>query len=743
MRTRTRRLLLPVVALALAIGAFGAAPPALGETPLSPVVQQPVRPDWFGGQLSHRVFGYLPYWEMTSGVERYLRYDLLSTIAFFGLPINTNGGISTTSPGYKAWMSPRATRITSAAHAAGVRTEITFTSFGYDRNAEFFGDARHRAAFVRNAVRLMQERGADGANLDVELITNHYYASFGALVRELKAAATRVNPNAQVSVATNANTSGARMASIAVANGADQVFVMGYDYRWSGSTQSGAIDPIVSASGGLSLSKSIELYRHYGVPLDHVVLGVGYYGRSYPTASRRLRAPVQTDSTRFGSSSVFFPSSLPASSRGTTFMYDRVEQAARLLRWDASRGTWIQTYYNDPRTLAARLDLTMERKLAGMGIWALGYDEGQPGYWQAIADAYTVPPPSVSITPLLMDASPSTGGANSPAGGNPAGGMPTGVNPAGGIPTGGNPAGGQPSAGSNATRSIFVTVGVTSRGRTSAPTELSLSNDGTSWSSWMPLGGPVPWTLIPGPDGNRTVHVQLRDSTGAVLSLSQQVVLDTASPVVSAPAAALPGRARAGLVAAPVQVQWSADDPSGIARYRLEMSANGGDWVTQKLYSPPPRTTRSAWRPAPTASVSVPSMGPATHPCPWKARRSASGSSRTRRVPCTSRPAGSTSRRRLSRAATRRRRSGAARPRPSISPAPEIAVLGSVGPGRGGATVTVDGVVGSFNAYARTGSSRRVLYSKTLAAGRHTVVVRVYGTSGRPTIDLDSFVVIG
>lgn len=716
MRTRTRRLLLPVVAAALAVGAFGAAPPALGDSPLSPVVpqaavQQPVRPDWFGGQLSHRVFGYLPYWEMTSGVERYLRYDLLSTIAFFGLPINTNGGISTTSPGYRAWMSPRATRITAAAHAAGVRTEITFTSFGYDRNATFFGDARHRAAFVRNAVALMQKRGADGANLDVELITNQYYASFGALVRELRAAARKANPNAQVSVATNANTSGAKMASIAVANGADQVFVMGYDYRWSGSTQSGAIDPIVSASGGLSLSTSIELYRRYGVPLDRVVLGVGYYGRSWPTASRRLRAPVQADSARFGGSAVFFPSSLPASRRGTTFMYDRVEQAARLLRWDASRRTWIQTYYNDPRTLAARLDLTMERKLGGMGIWALGYDEGQPGYWQAIADAYTVPPPSISISPLLMDTGTATGA---------------------GVATG-----------ANVTSSIFVTVAVTPHGTTSVPTELSLSNDGTSWSSWMPLAGPVPWTLLPGPDGIRAVHVQLRDPTGAVLSLSQQVALDTTAPAVSAPATAVPGRARAGLVAAPVQVEWSANDPGGIARYRLELSANGGDWVAQKLSSPGATsdTVRLAagtyrFRVSATdrsGNTSQPVEGSAfTVGFVQDSAHAVRLSPGWQHVSSATVSGGhaSTSFRRGATATLHFSGTG-------------IAVLGSIGPGRGGATVTVDGVVGSFNAYARSGSSRRVLYSKTLAAGRHTVVVRVYGTSGRPTIDLDSFIVIG
>ena len=35
--------------------------------------------------LSHEVFGYLPYWTLSSGTVGYLDYDLVSTIAYFSV----------------------------------------------------------------------------------------------------------------------------------------------------------------------------------------------------------------------------------------------------------------------------------------------------------------------------------------------------------------------------------------------------------------------------------------------------------------------------------------------------------------------------------------------------------------------------------------------------------------------------------------------------------------------------------
>lgn len=62
-----------------------------------------------------------------------------------------------------------------------------------------------------------------------------------------------------------------------------------------------------------------------------------------------------------------------------------------------------------------------------------------------------------------------------------------------------------------------------------------------------------------------------------------------------------------------------------------------------------------------------------------------------------------------------------------------IAILGPVGPTRGIARVYIDDVlVGSLNAYSSVAGSRRVLYSKLLESGAHTVRIVLSGPTSHP-----------
>ena len=103
-------------------------------------------------------------------------------------------------------MSDLATQIIEKAHAAGVRTVITFQSFGTTKNAAFFSNPAAQATFVNQAVALMATRGADGANLDVEDIAGTYFPAYGALTGVLRSAAKGVNPIATVRVAVGVTT---------------------------------------------------------------------------------------------------------------------------------------------------------------------------------------------------------------------------------------------------------------------------------------------------------------------------------------------------------------------------------------------------------------------------------------------------------------------------------------------------------------------------------------------------------
>jgi spore germination protein YaaH len=411
-----------LLVIALSVGVSSATPGPAGVSGLSPgedgsagASSSPAPPYPLGSGAAvhrpHEVFGFLPYWSVADWTDAYLRYDLLTTIAFFGVGERDDGSLLRSGPGYTAYMSDLATTIIDHAHAAGVRTVITFESFGTSHNHKFLSNPAARTRFVNDAIALMTERGADGANLDTESLAGTDRPNWGLLVAEFASAAHRADPGAEVSVAVNGNVSGARMAAIALNAGADRAFLMGYSYRVGSSPTSGSISPMSGTGTSLDLGLSLDLYEANGVAPEKIILGLPYYGLTWATLSGDLDAPRQPDSAGFGRGVAFRPRVLATTGGpqlNATLDHDMLEVTARYTWYDSVKGTWLQTYFDDPTTLALKEHLAVDRGLAGVGIWALGDDAGVPGYWETIAATIFGGPPYVPPSPQLSP-SPPTG----------------------------------------------------------------------------------------------------------------------------------------------------------------------------------------------------------------------------------------------------------------------------------------------------------------------------------------------
>ncbi|MET1231912.1 MAG: glycoside hydrolase family 18 protein, partial [Candidatus Limnocylindrales bacterium] len=301
MPTRSRAATL-LIALLIAVTASPLAAPPAAAADLEPLTS---------GRLSRRtsgeVFGYLPYWSIASWTADYLRYDVLTDIAFFGVGIRKNGTLNTDSPGYLDLMSPTGTEIIQRAHANGVRVHITFESFGGDRNRVLFGNPTALATFRSQARALVRDRGADGANMDIEGLPSILWPAWANTITRLRTGLRKDNPIARVSVATNLNTTGAKMAKVATDAGADRVFIMTYVVRTALSNPVGSNDPLVHYTGGYSLTSSLNDYAAKGVPSGRILLGLPFYGMTWPTVSDALHAKRRPLSDGLGDGDSFFP----------------------------------------------------------------------------------------------------------------------------------------------------------------------------------------------------------------------------------------------------------------------------------------------------------------------------------------------------------------------------------------------------------------------------------------------------
>ena len=508
--------------------------PSVTPSP-SPAIGSPESP--MTSHLSRDVYGYLPYWQMNSATLEYIDWNALSILSLFSVTQDGSGALDHTLAGYRAITGSIGRALIAAAHGRGVRVEITFTSFGLTKNSSFFANQARQATTIAALRALVRAVGADGVNVDVESLKNEWFVAYGQFVGRLRAALRADNPRATVSVATNGALSGAWMARRAAINGADRIFIMGYSYRSAGSNP-GAIAPLDSRGSprGLDLRWTLDTYAAEGVPMGRVLLGLPYSGMSWPTSSAVLGAPR----TAGGSSWFLFRHlDMPASVKAT-LRYEPIESVSWFAYYDRAASTWRQVFYDTPRSLRPKYQLAIDRGLAGVGIWALGYDRGASGYWGLLKTMFGPPRiSSIGATPKLTNA-----------------------------------------------RSTGVAVRATAGSR--LVTQVRLGRDGRTWGSWLPLPVPVVnaagQTVVPTipfslpstlRDGTHRVYAQVRDEGGTRSAARYTtVVIDRTGPVLPAsPSLWYSSTSRSW------RARWSpARDAHGVAYYTVWVTVNGSHW---------------------------------------------------------------------------------------------------------------------------------------------------------------------
>jgi len=168
-------------------------------------------------------------------------------------------------------------------------------------------------------------------------------------------------------------------AAAAAAAGVDRIFLMGYEYHWSGS-QPGASSPIDRLDGVYDLRWSIERYVEAGVPRDRILLGLPLYGMTWRTTGPERSARV------IGNGKAWILDGHLDKLLDPDFKPERdpIEHAEFFVERDGD--TWLQTYYDSPATLRLKLALARDQGLAGGGFWAVGYEQGLPGYLELMGD---------------------------------------------------------------------------------------------------------------------------------------------------------------------------------------------------------------------------------------------------------------------------------------------------------------------------------------------------------------------
>ncbi len=345
------------------------------------------------GLLQKRVFGYHPYW---SG-SKYLNYqwDKLTDLCYFSYEVNPSTGEP--SDLHDFLTSPA---IDSAlAHNVNVHLCVTL----FSGHATFFNSVAAQQTLIDRCISLLQQRGASGINLDFEALPSSLGDEYTAFTANLDAQLEAALPEAELSMATYAVNWSNTYQVAELNNYLDFFMVMSYDYYWNGSSYAGPVGSFYSMTSSFdyNFSRSISYYESQGVPAEKILAGIPYYGRIWKT-----QGPVA-------------PSATIGNGTAKTYAYFRNNSSGNFSpenkKWESNSfapyysyqvgSSWYQAFIDDDYSLGKRYDVVNRRGLGGIGIWALGYDNGYADLWNLIADKF-----SSSADTVLQDTIYDSGG---------------------------------------------------------------------------------------------------------------------------------------------------------------------------------------------------------------------------------------------------------------------------------------------------------------------------------------------
>lgn len=310
------------------------------------------------------IFGYLPYW--TLGNLDKIDTDIVTTIALFGIEMDGNGNIVTSSNGaseggWIMWIDPKTTTAIKQLKNKNKKVVITLKSFNNKNIEKLVLSDSAQKTFISNAIQMVNSKQLDGINIDFEYIGTpnpKVRENFTRFITNLYIQLKKQVPNAQLTIATYVHSASAlRLFDVtALSTQSDALVIMGYDFH----TPSGAPGPVAPMEGELSLLGFMSTYLEKVRP-EKLILALPHYGYDWPLTSG-VDKPKSVSFAEASELSKTHAASWNSMSQTPYYQYT------------SSSGIGHIVHFENARSLGIKYDYINKKNFKGVGIWALGYD---------------------------------------------------------------------------------------------------------------------------------------------------------------------------------------------------------------------------------------------------------------------------------------------------------------------------------------------------------------------------------
>lgn len=355
------------------------------------LVNKNINPRFFvNDQNTNEVFGFAPYWNFSK--LNNVDWKTLTTFAYFSIPVNSDGTFDETSAGYSKFKSKQLSDLYNEAHKNNVRRVVTLTQMDQSTIVYFLNNSEAQNRLTRESIKLLAQNNLDGVNIDFEYIgrNNNLRQEFSDFVfnysKNLKANLN--NPYITVSVIASSEKDHLIYDVGSLAKSTDGIFIMAYDFYYPGSEKIGPSAPLYGYDNGhgpfwYDVSSAVDDFLKVA-DSRKIILGVPYYGWNYP-------APFADPKIQRSWGNAFATTNEAASEKqliATTPTGGWDNQAHVAWRGYFDNSGWHVVYVEDKKSLGEKYDFAKSKNLAGVGIWALGYDNGDSTLSTVLAEKF-------------------------------------------------------------------------------------------------------------------------------------------------------------------------------------------------------------------------------------------------------------------------------------------------------------------------------------------------------------------
>ena len=320
--------------------------------------------------LTHEVVGYLPYWEYDS--YPLLDYGLLTQINFFSAELDPYGNIVNDHNWNDLYFI-------TYAQERNVRVKLCATLFGQNELATLLSDSLNRQNAINNLLDIVTNRNADGIDIDFELLPASQRDNLVLFMEELSNAFHDEIDDPIITMATPAVDWNNAWDYNSLAQITDGLFVMGYNYFYSGSSTAGPVSPLGGYYYDLEYTLNDYLQKTENQS-DKIILGLPYYGYDWPV----INDEINSSTINLGTARIYSTAESMAQNYG--YMWNDESSSAWFSYQEGLQ--WNQCWYDDSLSLAHKYQFAIDNGIAGVGIWALGYDDGHDELWGALYDNF-------------------------------------------------------------------------------------------------------------------------------------------------------------------------------------------------------------------------------------------------------------------------------------------------------------------------------------------------------------------